>query len=195
MRNKILLPLNDLTTSIVGTASFVAIVISMLGMVSMPGRGAMEADNVVSPVTEVARSDHGDDIARLGQMLSNWARSVTLLPCFNCNVCGIRRYHHELIGSPPAGTEGAWGFHAEACVPGVCADHGRCMGGPDDTLQQIANMIRTVSPAVLGAVVDRHREWLSINHDRQSLQLSGCGGSIVASYPVAMLPALQPLLQ
>ena len=202
MRNTNPTSLSELATWVAGTVALVAVAtFPLLGMAGMSGQDILlEASNAPLPVTEAVRAVDADDAAGLGlsRLLSDWTRSVTVGGCYNCNPCGILKDKHEIKGNPPPGREGYEAPHDEDCNDnGDCQDHGACnpsfaMG---ETLQQINNRIRTASPAVLAAVVGRHGDWLSLNQNRQALQLSGCGGSIVASYPVTTLPALQALLQ
>lgn len=56
--------------------------------------------------------------------------------------------------------------------------------------------LRQATPAVLVAAVARHPQLLRLNAEvRWALQLVGCGGTVVASYPVSTTAYLQPLPQ
>lgn len=59
-------------------------------------------------------------------------------------------------------------------------------------MSQIVRTLREATPQVLASAVARHPQ-LMLNGDRGALQLVGCGGAVVASYPVATLASLQPL--
>ncbi len=146
-----------------------------------------------------ARGDaYGEDpaVSYLDALLSEWSRAVPAMGCYDCNICGFWRNKHRVDGNPPPGG-GFEAAHVESCnKDGTCADHKKC-GAVEmaETLGEITQAVRWAESEVLVAVVGRHPEWMRINHDRQALQLVGCEGSIVASYPVATLPALAGLLQ
>ena len=136
------------------------------------------------------------DVAHLDRLLSDWGRAVPVTGCYDCNICGFWRNKHRVDGNPPpsGGYEAA---HVEGCNgDGTCADHETCgMTQMAEALGEITRAVRWAESEVLAAVVDRHPEWMRINRDRQALQLVGCEGSIVASYPATSLPALAGLLQ
>lgn len=149
-----------------------------------------------SPGGAESRATSSSPSIHLDALLSVWGRSIPLMACYDCNVCGLFRNKHEVGGHPPP-----WGgyeaSHPERCNgDGSCADHDDCTSSAmATTLQQIGYATRTADAESLAAVVDRHRAWLRVNRSRQSLQLIGCGGAIVANYPVTTVPALEALFQ
>lgn len=155
------------------------------------------------PVLTVVESPaHGDGlgayptISYLDGLLSEWGRAVPAVGCYDCNICGFWRNKHRVDGNPPP-SGGYEASHVESCnKDGTCADHKECgtvqMAA---ALGEITRAVRRAESDVLAAVVGRHPEWMRINHDRQALQLVGCEGAIVASYPVTSLPTLAGLLQ
>jgi hypothetical protein len=122
-----------------------------------------------------------------------------LLPlgCYTCGPCGTDNKDHELYGQPPpaGGKEAA---HTEECQIGSCADHDDCgpgMAAANEAMWQVTRAALEATPSELAAVLDRHPGRMQVNNERAALQLIGCGGVIVASYPAASLPALRALFQ
>ncbi len=153
----------------------------------------LNGNDVPSPLaTTVVESP----TAYLDGLLAEWGRAVPAMGCYDCNICGFWRNKHRVDGNPPPGG-GYEAAHVESCnKDGTCADHKkRGVMAMAETFDEITQAVRRAESEVLAAVAGRHPEWMQINHDRQALQLVGCEGSIVASYPVASLPALAGLLQ
>ena len=148
----------------------------------------------VDPVAATATSEEAMVAIELDRLLTTYGETVSGLGCWACESCKILWIWegHELKGeAAPGGARR--GAHIHDCTTyGSCGQHESCDDGDGgrETMSQIVRTLRQATPTVLAAAVARHPKVLRFNADRGALQLVGCGGAVVASYPVAT-PASQ----
>lgn len=131
----------------------------------------------------------------LDRLLSDWER-LPAMGCYQCSICGWRNHKHRLHGNPPP-AGGVMGAHMESCNgDGTCSDHSACMGG--SAILAVARTVRSsgsLTPVELATALRRHPGKIRANNNRKALQLIGCDGNIVASFPFASVPALHVAIQ
>ena len=147
----------------------------------------------VDPVAATATPVEARVALELDRLLTTYGETVSGLGCWACDRCWVfwpfsRGHKLKDEAAPGSGRSGA---HIHGCTSnGSCGDHKECPDG--GTMSQIVRTLREATPQVLASAVARHPQ-LMLNGDRGALQLVGCGGAVVASYPVATLASLQPL--
>ena len=164
-----------------------------------PAGAPSPADGWAEPASATAMAlttDFPTGEIALERMVVAWDGLVPL-GCYTCSACGTDNKDHELFGHPPP-TGGKEAAHTEECQTGSCSDHGDCgpgMAAANEAMWRVTRAAFEATPSELASVLDRHPSRIHVNHERAALQLIGCGGVIVASYPAASLPSLQALLQ
>jgi hypothetical protein len=128
-------------------------------------------------VVSAGRGAPPDAVARLGSLLP-------ALSCdFACLDCGSK---HTLVIAEPLLTPDIDAAHSEFCAQGggCPGNHMDCGGGPSWAPAPFEQRLFQTAPADLEVFVARYSDQVVVSEERGALQVMGCNGNVIASYPI-----------
>lgn len=101
-----------------------------------------------------------------------------------CDTCAINKHTISAAGILDPFAESA---HEEWCQPSLCPAGHECGGGGVSWVAPFERIYYAAETTEIREFVEQNADRVILNEDRNAVQILGCNGQVLASYPFAVV--------